>query len=60
MVWVLTIFLFWSTPGATIVEVQLSSGDQCEVAARQIAENASGRGVVGLEVVSCSFIAQDT
>ena len=60
MVWVLTIFLLWGTPSASIVEVQLSSPQQCEVAAKQIARNAMKQGVVGFEVVSCRFIAQET
>lgn len=60
MVWVLTVFLLWSTPSASIMEVQLSSSQECEVAAQQIARTAMKQGLVGFEVVSCRFIAQET
>jgi hypothetical protein len=44
MVWILTVFLFWAPPDAVVVQVELSSPEQCEGAAQAVAETAARDG----------------
>ena len=59
MVWVLTVFLFWAPPNATLVQVEVSSPEQCETAVQAVAETAASKGALGIEVLGCRFVAQD-
>ena len=59
MVWILTVFLFWAPPDAVVVQVELSSPEQCEGAAQAVAATAARDGAFGFEVMGCRFVAQD-
>ena len=59
MVWILTVFLFWAPSKVAVVQVELSSPNQCTGAIQAVAESAARKGALGVEVLGCQFVAQD-
>ena len=59
MIWISTVFLFWASPDTVVIQVELSSPEQCADAAQAVAETAARDGALGIEVMGCRFVAQD-
>ncbi len=59
MVWILTIFLIWAPPNVAVVQVELSSPNQCAGAIQAVAESAARKGALSIKVLGCQFVAQD-
>ena len=59
MVWILTVFIYLAPTEVKMVQVELSSPQQCQGAAQIVAETAARNGALGFRVAGCDFAGQE-